>query len=104
YLVVWCALIASNLSIADTFLLVNMTKPIVCRFTLRFHLTRHRTALEMIEQTKKLAIFVEPTKELMLLDVNVPDLGEQLTQVRAYQESMTRKRGSEEGPHHNEKS
>src|SRR5437016_105172 len=64
YLVVWCALIASNLSIADTFLLVNMTKPIVCRFTLRFHLIRHRAALEMIDQTKKLAIFVEPTKEL----------------------------------------
>lgn len=88
YFVVWCALIASNLSIADTLLLINMIKPIDRRLTLRFHLIRHREALEMINRLKKLAIFTEPTKELLILDVNVPDLQAQLEQVSLYQESM----------------
>ena len=88
YFVVWCALIASDLSIADTFLLVTVRKPIECKLTLRFHLLRHRTTLEMIDQVRKLAIYTEHPNEFVVIDVNVPDLEEQLAQVRKYQEDM----------------
>ena len=89
YLVVWCALIASDVSIADTFLLVNVRKPIECKLTLRFHLIRHRTALEMIDKVRKLEVYSEHPNEFVLIDVNVPDLGEQLAQVRKYEEDMS---------------
>jgi len=86
YLVVWCALIASDLSVADSFLLVKVRSPIECKFTLRFHLIRHRTQLEMIDKARKVAIRTGCPDEMLVIDVNVPDLGEQLASLQEYQE------------------
>ncbi len=90
YFVVWCALIASDLHVADTFLLVNITSPMACRFTLRFHLLRHRAVLERITRERTLILHADPSDEGIRLAIDVPDLGLQLAQVGTYQEALGR--------------
>ncbi len=92
FLASWCALIASDLSVADTFLLVNVIRPLACHITLRFHLLRHHSALARIDQVRQLTLCTAPPQESVLLALDVPDLGEQLAQVRTYQAALSRQR------------
>ena len=85
FLPCWCALIASDLSVADTFLLVNVIKPLECQITVRFHLLRHHSTLTRIDQVRQLTLCTMSPQESVLLTLDVPDLGEQLAQVHAYQ-------------------
>jgi hypothetical protein len=91
-LVVWGALIASDLSVTDTFLLVNVIKPLECRIILRFHLLRHHSTLARIEHLHQLTICTTPPQECVRLALDVPDLGEQLAQVQVYQDALLQKR------------
>lgn len=91
-LVVWGALIASDLSVADTFLLVRVIKPLECQIILRFHLRRHHTTLVRIEHLRHLTLCTTSPQEDVRLALDVPDLGEQLAQVQVYQDALSRKR------------
>jgi hypothetical protein len=91
-LVVWGALIASDLSVADTFLLVNVVKPLECRIILRFHLLRHHSALVQIERLRYVTLCTTSPQVSVRLALDVPDLGEQLTQVQVYRDALSRQR------------
>jgi hypothetical protein len=88
--VVWCSLLTPDLSIAESFLLVNLTIPVPYHFILRFHLLRHRSVLEAIERTGKLGIFADPETEVTLVQVNVPELREHLAQLHRFQQGKMR--------------
>lgn len=89
----WCALIASDLSVADTFLLVNVIRPLEYRIILRFHLLRQHSILTRIDQVRQLTLCTAPPQESVLLTLDVPDLGEQLAQIQVYQAELSRQRG-----------
>lgn len=91
YWVVWCSLLTQNLDIAESFLLVNVTHPVPYRFTLRFHLLRHLSVLEAIEQTGRLGIFVDPQTEVIVVDAAAPELESHLAQVRLFQQQQAKK-------------
>lgn len=93
FLVTWCAVMASDLSVADTFLLVNVIKPLTCRIIVRFHLLRHHATLVCIDQVRQLTLCTTPPQASSVrLALDVPDLGEQLAQVQAYQALLSRQR------------
>ena len=87
--VVWCSLLTPDLSIAESFLLVNLTAPVQCVFILRFHLLRHQSVLETIQRTGKLGIFADPGTEVVLVQVNAPELREHLAQLHQLQRERT---------------
>ena len=85
FLAAWCGLIASDLSVAETLLLITMISPLTCTLTLRFHLLRHHATLVRIEQVRHLTLCTTTPQESVQLALDIPDLGEQLAQVRVYQ-------------------
>lgn len=96
YLATWCALIASDLSIADTFLLVTMLQPLECRLILRFQILAHAAVLTAIDQARALTLCSSSPDEAVVLRLDVPDLGEQLAQVRVYQAQQAGQNGENE--------
>lgn len=88
FLASWCALIASDLSVAETFLLIKVIRPTEYTIVLRFHLLRHHSTLARIEQTRQLTLCTTSPQESVLLDLDIPDLGEQLAQVHLQQTTL----------------
>lgn len=87
---VWYASIASDLSIAETILLVNIISPISYQLILRFHLIRHRAFLNKLAETRRLSLTTLNPRETVMLTIDVPDLGAQLAQVQQLQKTLVK--------------
>jgi len=92
YWSVWCSLLTPDLSVAESFLLVQIMQPIPYRFSLRFHMLRHLPVLEAIAASGTLSIFAAQEYELMKLAVALPELPMHLAQLHLFQQEKVKAR------------
>jgi hypothetical protein len=81
----WLALLTPDLHLAETFLCLEIRRPLVYPVVIHFHLMRHSALLAHIARGGAFHLAMEPSGQVIpFLSVSAPGLGEQMAVAEAF--------------------